>query len=483
MANDLPFETLDPADWDEFRQLAHRVIDEEIDRLRSVRERPPWQPMPPGHEARFETPAPADPAPLEEVYDDYARLVRPWPMGNTHPRFWAWYMGNGTPGGALAEFVAAMHNSNMGGGSHAAMLLEAQVIRWIRDLVGFPETTGGLLVSGGSMANLTALAVARQRMAGFDVREAGMNDAPRLVVYASREVHSSVQKALELMGMGARSLRKVAVDPGYRVDIAALEAEIARDRQAGRMPVAVVGNAGTINTGAIDDLGALADLCAAEGLWFHVDGAIGAVAMLSEQARPLLRGMERADSVALDLHKWLHVPFEAGCVLVREREVQAQTFSLVPEYLAREERGLAGGTEWFSDLGVQLSRQFRALKVWMTFREHGTARLGRMMDRNIDQARRLGAWAEAEPNVELLAPVGLDIVCLRYNPGSLDEAALNALNNELMLRLQERGIAVPSYTTLGGRYCLRVAIGNHRARDDDFLAFQRAVLEIGAELA
>ena len=282
--------------------------------------------------------------------------------------------------------------------------------------------------------------------------------------------------------MGSASLRKIPVKNDFTIDLDELKQAIAEDRKAGHRPICVIGNAGTINTGAVDDLNALADLCKSEDLWFHVDGAIGAVAVLAENVKPRLIGIERADSIALDLHKWMHIPFEAGCVIVRSEKAHRNTFSLTPEYLAHETRGLASGHLWFSDYGLQLSRQFRALKVWMSIKEHGLDRFGRMIARNVEQAHYFGELVEKESTLELMAPIGMDIVCFRFNPGGLDTAALNALNKEILMQLHESGIAVPSYTTLNDQYCLRIAIANHRSTQDDFDLLAKEVVRIGKEI-
>jgi glutamate/tyrosine decarboxylase-like PLP-dependent enzyme len=470
-------ESLDPDDWTAMRALAHRAVDDALDHLQRIREQPVWQPTPDDVIARLRAPLPREPQGAAHAYEDFLRDVLPYQMGNTHPRFWGWYMGNGTPFGALGDFLAAIVNPNMGGGNHVGNHVESQVVDWCKEIVGLPLEAGGLLVSGASMANFVGLAVARNTSAP-DVRRDGAPD--KTTYYASSEVHSCIQKALELLGVGHLALREVPVDAVYRMNIAVLAEMIASDRAAGLRPTCVIGNAGTINTGAVDDLTAIADLCAREKLWFHVDGAIGAVVALSPQHRGLVAGMERADSVALDLHKWLHVPFEAGCALVRDRAAHRGTFALMPEYLEHHQRGLASGSLWFSEYGLQLSRGFRALKVWLSFKEHGLDRYARMIDRNIAHAEQLAARIAAEPELELMAPVGLNIVCFRYRGGRGD---LDALNEELLIRLHESGIAVISYTTLGGAYCLRAALTNHRTQPEDLEILVDAVLKLGRGLA
>jgi len=484
MSDELTQETLDPQDWSQLRELAHRAVDDALEYLQQCRERKVWQVTPSEIAAKFQQPLPQQPQGAERAYEDFREWVMPFQMGNTHPRFWGWYMGNGTAFGALGDFLASTVNPNMGGGNHVGNLVENQVLDWCKEIVGLPLSSSGLLVSGASMANLVALAVARSTGGPIDVRAEGVAALPKpLVFYASSEVHSCIQKAVELLGHGARSLHKVNTDDRFRMDLAALAAAIAADRAAGLQPCAVIGSAGTINTGSVDDLAGIAKICAREQLWFHVDGAIGAVVALSTKHRELVAGMEQADSVALDLHKWLHLPFEAGCVVVRDRKAHRAAFSLTPEYLAHAQRGLASGTDWFSEYGVQLSRGFRALKVWLSFKEHGLRKYARLMEQNVAQAQRLAELVRAAPELELMAPVVLNIVCFRYRGKGGTQAQLNALNEEVLIRLHERGLVAPSYTTLAGNYCLRAAIVNHRTRTEDLGMLVDEALRAGRSVA
>ncbi len=475
-------ETLDPADWGEAAEAAHRAVDDAVAYLRDVRMRPAWQEMPAGVRQRFAEPLPRAPQPLAEVLDEVTRDVMPYPMGNVHPRFWAWYMGSSNLTGAVADFLAAVQGSNLGGGNHAAVLLDRQVVDWCKEMTGFPASASGTLVSGGSMANLIGLTVARNVKAGIDIRERGVAALPRpLRFYGSDQIHSCHRKAMEALGLGNQALRRIATNSHFRIDLPGLRAAIAADRAAGFKPACVIANAGTVNTGAIDDLEALATLAAEEGLWLHVDGCIGALLAIAPHGRRLVAGLERADSLALDPHKWLHAPFDVGCCLVRDAAAHRETFATTPEYLESAPRGLASG-HWPHEFGLQTSRGFRALKVWMTLKEHGVEKFGRLIDQNIDQAQYLSGLVEAEPGLRLMAPTTINIVCFRFDPGGLDEPALKALNMEIMLRLQEAGVAVPSDTTLHGRHCLRVAICNHRTRYDDIDLLVAEVLRLGSKL-
>lgn len=475
-------ETLDPPDWTDVQALSHRVVDDAIGYLRDVRDRPVWREMPNEVRAFFAAPLPREPTSIADVYGDVGRNVMAYPMGNVHPRFWSWYMGSSNFTGALGDFLAAIQGSNLGGGNHAAGLMDSQVVDWCKEMVGFPTSASGTLVSGGSMANIIGLTVARNVKAGVDVRERGVGAIPRpLRFYASDQVHSCHRKAMEALGLGNRALRRIPTDAGLRIDIAALKAAIAEDRAAGFKPACVIGTAGTVNTGAVDDLQALAALAAEEDLWFHVDGCIGALIAIAPQNKALVAGIEQAHSVALDPHKWLHAPFEAGCALVRDASAHRNAFAVTPEYLESTPRGLASG-QWLHDYGLQTSRGFRALKIWMALREHGVERFGRLIDQNIAQAAHLTGLIEAEPALELTAPTTINIVCFRHRLEAASEERLKALNTEIMLRLQEEGIAALSDTTVRGRHCLRVAITNHRTRREDLDLLVRETLRIGKEI-
>ncbi|MEZ4671988.1 MAG: pyridoxal-dependent decarboxylase [Anaerolineae bacterium] len=475
--------TLDPEDWGGLRELGHKMLDDMFDYMQGRRESPAWQPIPDEVKERLTVPVPQEPQAAEAVYDEFLRDILPYQMGTTHPRFWGWVIGTGTPMGVLAEMLAATVNPNLGGGDHVANYVEAQVIEWCKQMLGFPAEASGVLVSGGSTANLIGLTVARNAYDGFDMRQKGLHGTThQMVVYGSNQMHSSIQRAVELLGLGNEALRLIPVNDAFQIDIAALQAAITADKAAGHIPLAVVGNAGTVNTAAFDDLSALADLCEREGLWFHVDGAFGALAALAPELRSLTAGMERADSLAFDMHKWMYIPFDVACTLVRDRKAHYRAFTLTPDYLRHMERGAGAGSHWFSDYSLELSRSFRALKVWMSIKNYGIEKCGQLIYQNVQQAHYLTQLIEAEPQLELLAPTSCNIVCFRFCTAGLTDDALNELNEELLIRLHETGTAVPSYTRIDGKFAIRVAITNHRSRLEDFELLARSVVEFGQAL-
>ncbi|KYG24711.1 cytochrome D ubiquinol oxidase subunit I [Bradyrhizobium sp. AT1] len=466
--------SLDPEDWNAFRALAHRMLDETIDGIANVRTRPVWQPIPDDVRASFKADVPREAGDLAEVYREFAEHVAPYATGNVHPGFMGWVHGGGTAVGMLAEMLAAGLNANLGGRDHMPIEVERQVVDWMRRLFAFPDSASGIFVTGTSMANLMAVLVARSAALGTLARQYGIgNDGALLTAYTSQAAHGCVSRAMDIAGLGTDALRKIGVDADHRIDVAALRAQIAVDREVGFKPFLVVASAGTVDIGAIDDLKAIAQLCREEGIWFHVDGAFGALAIFSPELAPLLGGIELADSIALDFHKWGQVPYDAGFLLVRDGEQHRQAFAQPAAYLRREARGLAAGAVWPCDLGPDLSRGFRALKTWFTLKTFGTDRLGATIARSCALAKYLETRVLAEPRLELLAPVNLNIVCFRYR-------AIDAVNREIVADIQESGIAAPSSTMLDGKFAIRAAIVNHRTEAADIDALVAAVLEFGA---
>lgn len=475
-----PGQGLDPADWAAFRQTAHELLDAAIDKMTANREGRVWTPFPPEMKAAFTQPLPKDGQGEAELAGQLAALL-PYGVGNTHPRFFGWVHGSGTPQNMLAEIVASALNANAGGRDHGAIYVERQVIAWCREMFGFPETASGLIVSGTSLATVIAVKTARDAALDFRSRKEGIC-GDRLVGYASAEAHACNPRAFDILGLGTQALRRIPVNDAYEMDTGALRAAIQADREAGLTPFLVIGTAGTVNTGSTDPLAELSGIARAEGLWFHVDGAFGALARLSPEHASRFAAISRADSIAFDFHKWLHVNYDAGCVLVRDEALHRHAFSDRPDYLKGTERGIAAGNPWPVEYGPELSRGFRALKVWSQIAGFGTERLGQAIARNCAQAAYLSAKVAADPRFELLAPAQLNICCFRLRPDGLEEPALDALNEEIVLRLQESGVAAPSTTRLKGRLAIRINLTNHRTQESDLDLLLTEIVRIGGEV-
>lgn len=475
-----PPTSLDPADWDDLRALLHRAADDLVDRMARRRDEPVWQPMPDAVRHAFDGPLPRAGIGAEATYEAVLEQVVPYTMGNDHARFWGWYMGAGNPVGVLGDLLASALTPNLGGGDHAPVHLEAQAVRWCAEAAGYPTDCSGLFVAGASEANLVGLAVARSAVLGPRVRTDGMVGLGPVAVYASAEAHSCHRKACEVLGLGEAALRLLPTYDDASLDVGALREAVAADRAAGIVPLAVIGSAGTVNSGAVDDLTAIAEVARAEGLWFHVDGAIGGFLALSSAA-DAVRGLGLADSVALDLHKWMQAPMDVGLVLVRDPVAHRAAFSVVPAYLRHATRGVAAGEVWPNEYGIALTRGFRALKVWMALSAHGADAFGAVMDATTAQARHLAEVVDAHPDLERMAPVGCDIVTLRYAPAGLARDRLDAVNHELVLLVQESGVAVVTESTVRDAVVVRVAIGNHRTRVEDLDLLVTTLERLGPE--
>jgi aromatic-L-amino-acid/L-tryptophan decarboxylase len=475
-------QTLDPQDWESMRKLGHQMVDDLIDYWQGIRDEKIWRPIPEEVKTFLDQPLPEKGQSPEEVYQDFKKYIFPYNKGNVHPRFFAWIQGTGTPLGSFADLLASGMNPNTAIGEHSAMYVDRQVVNWCKELMNFPAEASGILVSGGSMANITALTIARNSVGEEKIRQRGLKAASApLLLYCSEEGHSCIQKAAEIIGLGSEGVRKIKVNEKFQLDTQELISQLEEDLNAGFLPFCLVANAGTVNTGAIDPMEELLEISKKYKLWFHVDGAYGALAKLDPSYAQPLRGIEEADSLAFDLHKWLYVPYEVGCTLIRDQKKHRDAFALTPNYLLQEKRGLSGGLDSISNYGFELSRGFKALKVWMSLKEHGREKYASMITQNNKQAAYLAELVRKSPQLELTAPVSMSITCFRMVVLGWEEAALRELNREILVSLQEEGIASPSSTILNGKYTLRVANVNQRTRREDMDLLVREVIRLGKQ--
>jgi len=461
--------SLDPEDWNAFRAQARQMLDAAITQMQVARNRP-WQPVPEDLEARYAI-GQADQGDLvERLVED----VLPHHGGNIHPRFWGWVQGSGLASDLIAGMAAAAVNANCGGRDHGANRMERAVIDWTRQAMGFPEGASGVFTSGTSQATVLAFQAARLR-AVPGLRQLGQGDL-RLTAYAGAGVHNATVKALELLGVGAQNLRSVPLRQG-QMDVEALQDMLARDRAEGAVPFLIVGTAGSVDLGLFDDLNALADVAAAEGLWLHVDGAFGAWTRLAESPwRGLSDGIGRADSLALDFHKWMYVGYDCGLVLMRDAAAHRAAFAARPAYLAGAEDGLAGGEPWFCDHGIDLSRGNRAIKVWCALEMFGEAAFAAAITRNCQLAAQMGAEVAASEGMALLHPV-VSNVCVFTADATATPARQSEINTQIATALQLAGVAVFSTTRVGEIVGVRAAITNHRSRAEDITAALIAIKE------
>lgn len=450
---------------EQFRQLGYKAVDliaANLERLQN-RQEPARRAVPDELRAQLlQQPLPQSGSAPAELLEFVEQYVLPYPLGNINPRFFAWINSPPAPISILGELLAAGMNTSAAGGDQASTYLEHAVLNWLKEIMGFPRESGGILVSGGSMATLVGLTVMRYCKTQTDnIRAHGMQREPApMVLYKSTEGHSCIDKAVELLGIGHNYLRKIPVDSECRMDVDQLARQISADRQAGLHPVCVVASAGTVNTGAVDPFEPIADLCQREDLWLHVDGAYGAIGVLAEQAAHLYQGMERADSLGLDPHKWMYVPVECGCALVKDQEAMRNAFSLVPAYL-RDDRQLP----WFSEYGPQQTRGFRALKLWLAMQQLGVEGYCQLISRDVALAQLLQEKIAAHPDFELMAAGPLSVTCFRYAPAGTQD--LGALNRALLEIVQSRGHTYLTSTEVHGEFVLRATVVNFRTNEAD----------------
>lgn len=474
---------LDPENWEDIRCLGYQMVDDMVEFLKSIREKPAWKEIPEEVKNTYKSKLPKYPSNINEVYEEFKKNIFEYSKGNVHPRFFSWVEGNGTAFGALSDFMASTMNSNVAIGNHSALYIENQVISWCKEMMGFSEQATGMLVSGASIANITSLIVARNAVCEKMKEDGLYSVGKKLVAYCSAETHNCVTKAIEVIGLGNKQLRKIEVNDKFEININSLINQIEQDKKDGMLPFCIIGNAGTVNTGAFDDLNSLLEITQAENMWLHIDGAFGALAKLVPEYQDRLKAIEEADSLAFDFHKWLYVNYEVACVLIKHPELHRKTYASPANYLLAHDRGLAAGPDAFSNYGMELSRGFKALKVWMSLKENGINKYKTLISQNIQQSRYLGQQVSKNEKLELIAEVSLNIVCFRYVNGQLNNAQLNELNKELVMRLHESGVATPSYTLLNGIYAIRVANTNHRTRKADLDIILKEILKIGDKLS
>ena len=454
---------------EEFRQAGHRLVDWIAEYLEDHGNAPVLSRAKPG-DVRSALPSvpPERGDPMDRILDDFDRTILPGVTHWNHPAFFAYFAISASAPGILAELLSAALNQQamLWRTSPAATELEEVTLGWLRQLIGLPVAFEGVIYDTASIATLHGLAAARQA-ADPDVRTAGTSgrcDVPRLTVYCSNQAHSSVDKAVILLGLGHESLRRIRVDDGFSMDVEALGAAIVRDRKDGCRPLAVVATVGTTSTTSVDPVPAIATVCERDGIWLHVDAAYAGVAAMVPGYEHTLAGCERADSLVVNPHKWLFTPFDLSAFYCRRMDVVRAAFSLTPEYLRTPE---GGAVRNLMDTGIQLGRRFRALKLWMILRYFGSDRIRSRLAEHMRLARRLSAWIDDHPDFERLAPVPFSVVCFRARPSSvdMDEAALGALNARLLEAANATGEVFLSHTMLDGRYCIRLAIGHIRTTE------------------
>jgi aromatic-L-amino-acid decarboxylase len=481
-------------DWDpeRARVFTDRIEDLWIELLTRLRDEPVGRTWDADQVREAVTlPVPEEPMPDDELFAYLREVVFDWSGYLGHPRFMAYISGAGTVPGAAADLLASGINMNVGGWllAPSATEIELHLCRWFaREMFGLPEGAGGELTSGGAMATFVALKTARDRRAGRDVRRLGLAGGPSLVLYLSTETHVVSDRAADMLGIGMDQVRHIPVDGDYRMRIDLLPAAIAEDRAAGMHPFAVVGTAGTVATGAVDPLDEIANICRDEGLWFHVDGAYGGPAMLADDLRPQFAGIERADSIAFDPHKWLYTPHAGGCVVVRDFDLLRRSFDVFASYVEQDKDATGHGID-LGRRGPNFSRSFWSLKVWVSLLAHGRSAYARRISHDAALARYLGERVQARPDFELAAPVGLSITCFRYVPPGLSgvdddrrEAYLSQLNQQLMTRIQLDGRVFCSNAVLDGRSVLRTCVVNYRTEADDMDMVLNVAAELGAAL-
>lgn len=477
-------ETSGLRDWESCRVLLHRIVDDLVNDMSRLPAGPVWQPMEEEDRKMFHSDVPWEGISPEKVYEDLRRRVLPFNVNNNHPRFFGWVLGSTEPISAAASFIAAATNPSVSFFDQSAALVEQEVLGWLSEIIGFPkEACSGLLVSGCSMANFLGIACAREAILEATQGSPGSGDLARLRLYASSEQHGSVAKACRLLGLSREAVRKIESEGGERLSQDSLRVMIDQDRRDGKIPFCVVGTAGGVRSGVIDDLRALATVCHEEKLWFHVDGAFGALLRLCPKLRNRVDGIEYADSLACDLHKFGLQPVGSGVFLTRHPELHRKLFGAGgADYVVKLMGSASDSRADFTQLGLEFTRRFAALGLWLSWRSYGVNRVAEIIENAVKLAQQFKAQIASRDELELVGRADLNIVNFRFRAPDMTEGALEIINKEILVRCQRRGHVMLSSAWISERFCLRVAVVNHLAEAEDLDRVLLEVTMLGAEL-
>lgn len=477
-----PVGRLDPDNWDDFETFLQRMARDVPQHLKTISQRPVWRKPNDAAEASFTAPPPSTGQGLAATYEEFQSLILPHLTGNLHPRFWGWVIGSGAPSSMVGDWLAAFTNGVPTLFDEASLRTELQVIEWIKQLLGISAEASGVLTTGVSEATLIALTVARYAAFGETLKQEGVfADGARARFYISDQTHDCARKAISILGFGSRHMRIIPTNSRFQMDVAQLEQAIAEDIDAGLVPVAAIATAGTVNTGAFDDIVAIREICRAREVWLHVDGAFGAWTAITSEHSHLASGLDLADSLVFDMHKWMYQTYGIGCVMIRDQELHTRALQIDADYLAHLDGTLSDAPADLCSRSVQLSRDFRALKFWFSLKSDGVGAYADAISGNIALAQYLTRQIEQSKDLELLAPTSLHIVNFRYRGNLRCRDEIDRCNRSILQRLHREGVAIPSSTMIEGKFSIRVCFSNHRTvrRDIDesleqLLAFGRS---------
>ena len=471
---------LEPQDWDAFEDQLHQIASDVVAHLKSLKEKPVWTRPTDAVREALRQPAPQEGIGIKGAYNEFQTHILPHITGNLHPKFLGWVVGSGAPASMVGDWLASFTNGAPTLFDDSCLLTELQTIDWLKELLKLDPKTSGILTTGASEATLISLTAARYSALGDALKQNGVFSLDKKpVFYLSDQTHDCSRKAIEILGFGRDHIRTIKTDDAFRMDCDALFRQLQADINDNKKPIAVIATLGTVNTGACDDIPLIADICKDLGVWFHIDAAFGAWASLAEGYHHLTRDFDRADSIVVDLHKWMFQSYDLGCALIRNPLVHQQSLSTSADYIAPIKGSLTDSKEHLSTRAIQLSRGFKALKLWFSLKSEGISAFAATIENNMALAGYFTDNIKNEHRLEMLAPTTLHIVNCRYVGGLEDCDEINQCNRDILRTLHETGFAIPSSTMLDGKFALRICITNHRTRQADLDSLIEKIIELG----